>query len=181
MCEGADELVFTPLKPGAKVRVKLLAAQVEVWQERERIARHERCYERSQQVLTLEHYLEVLGKKPSALAGSTALVQWCERGLWPESFDRLWSKLRERHGKQEGTREMIDLLLASKAYGWAGLRRRTEEALALGCTDATAVKHLLQSGSLELAPRVAVDIGQLRCYERRLPEVGHYDALLGAQ
>jgi transposase len=171
----------TPLKPGAKVRVKLLPAHVEVWQERECVARHERCYERSQQVLNLEHYLEVLGKKPGALAGSTALAQWRERGLWPESFDRLWSKLRERHGKQEGTREMIELLLASKAYGWAGLRRRIEEALAMGCTDAAAVKHLLQSGSLEHAPRAQVDIGELSWYERPLPEVGHYDALLGAQ
>jgi transposase len=171
----------TPLKPGAKVRVKLLPAAVEVWQERECVARHERCYERARQVLNLEHYLEVLGKKPGALAGSTALVQCRERGLWPESFDRLWRQLRERHGKQEGTREMIELLLASKAYGWGGLRRRIEEALAMGCTDAAAVKHLLQSGSLEHAPPVAVDIGELRCYERPLPEVGHYDALLGAQ
>ncbi len=171
----------TPLKPGAKVRVKLLPAQVEVWRERECVARHERCYERDRQVLNLEHYLEVLGKKPGALAGSTALVQWRERGLWPESFDRLWSKLRERHGKQEGTREMIELLLASKTYGWAGLRRRIEEALTLGCTDAAAVKHLLQSGSLEHERAARVDIGALSRYERPLPEVGHYDALLGAQ
>jgi transposase len=170
----------TPLKPGAKVRVKLLPAYVEVWEDRECVARHERCYGRYQQILNLEHYLEVLGRKPGALAGSTALVQYRERGLWPESFDRLWSKLRERHGKHEGTREMIELLLLSKEHGWAGLRRRIEEALALGCTDAAAVKHLLQAGGLEHQPRARVEIGELSCYERPLPELQHYDALLEA-
>ena len=36
------------------------------------VARHERCYSRQQQVLDLEHYLDVLSRKPGALAGSTA-------------------------------------------------------------------------------------------------------------
>jgi hypothetical protein len=128
----------------------------------------------------LEHYLEVLGRKPGALAGSTALVQYRERGLWPESFDRLWGKLRERHGKHEGTREMIELLLLSREHGWAGLRRRIEDALTLGCTDAAAVKHLLQAGGLEHEPTARVEIGELRRYERPLPELQHYDALLEA-
>jgi transposase len=168
----------TPLKPGTRARVKLLPAYVEIFQERECIARHERCYERYRQVLNLEHYLEVLASKPGALAGSTALMQCRERGLWTDSFDRMWSKLRERHGKQEGTREMIELLLLTKSYGWAGLGRRIEEALRLGCTDAAAVKHLLQSGGLTHAPRENVDIGELSCYERPLPELQHYDVLL---
>jgi hypothetical protein len=36
--------------------------------------------------------------------------KWRQRGRWPESFDRLWQSLRERHGPQAGTREMIELL-----------------------------------------------------------------------
>jgi transposase len=170
----------TPLKPGGRVRVKLLPACVEVWQERECVAWHERCYGRYQQILNLEHYLEVLGRKPGALAGSMALVQYRERGLWPESFDRLWSRLRDRHGKHEGTREMIELLLLSREHGWAALRRRIEEALTLGCTDAAAVKHLLQASGLEHAPTARVEIGELYRYERPLPELQHYDALLEA-
>lgn len=73
----------TPLRPGRQVRVRLLPSDVEVWEERSCLARHERCYGRYQQFLDLEHYLEVLGKKPGALAGSTALVQYRKRGLWP--------------------------------------------------------------------------------------------------
>src|SRR6266566_3385709 len=76
----------TPLKPGTQTRVKLLPAYVEVWQERECVARHERSSSRYEQVLDLEHYLDVLERKPGALAGSSPLKQWRERGRWPESF-----------------------------------------------------------------------------------------------
>src|SRR2546428_5121071 len=73
----------TPLKPGTQTRVKLLPAYVEVWQERECVARHERSSSRYEQVLDLEHYLDVLERKPGALAGSSPLKQWRERGRWP--------------------------------------------------------------------------------------------------
>jgi hypothetical protein len=35
------------------------------------VARHERSFGRYEQVLDLEHYLDVLEKKPGALAGSS--------------------------------------------------------------------------------------------------------------
>ena len=108
-----------------------------------------------EQVLDLEHYLDVLERKPGALAGSSPLQQWRERGRWPESFDRLWQSLRERHGKQAGTREMIELLALGKRHGWDRLKQAVEEALALGCTDAAAVRHLLTAnGTRSRAHRV---------------------------
>src|SRR5262249_14931987 len=79
-----------PLRPRTRPQAKLLPAYVEIWQERECVARHERSFGRYEQVLDLEHYLDVLEKKPGALAGSSPLRQWRERGRWPESFDRLW-------------------------------------------------------------------------------------------
>ncbi len=170
----------TPLKPGARTRAKLLPAQVEIWQDRACVARHERCYGRYQQILELEHYLDSLGQKPGALAGSTALLQYRQRGLWPESFDRLWSELRERRGKQEGTREMIELLRAGRPHGWIRLRSTIEEALELGCADAAAVRHLLEASSLARQPAERLVVGALSCYERPLPALGHYDGLLGA-
>jgi hypothetical protein len=41
-------------------------------------AHHERCYGRQQQILDLEHYLDVLYRKPGALAGSRPLQQMRE-------------------------------------------------------------------------------------------------------
>jgi RHS repeat-associated protein len=40
----------TPLRPGTSARVKLLPAYVEIWEERECVARHERSFGRYQQV-----------------------------------------------------------------------------------------------------------------------------------
>ena len=58
--------------------------------------------------------LDVLYRKPGALAGSKPLEQRRQAGLWPPSFDRLWEALIERHGKQSGTRQMIELLKLSQ-------------------------------------------------------------------
>lgn len=62
-----------PVRPGTKVEARVNADSVELWHEGRCVARHERCYSRQQQILDLEHYLDVLERKPGALAGSTAL------------------------------------------------------------------------------------------------------------
>ncbi len=152
---------------------------MEVWHERCCIARHERSFDRHQSVLDLEHYLDVLERKPGALAGSTPLQQWRARGRWPESFDRLWQSLRERHGKQNGTREMIELLRLGPQHGWKELQKVIEQALALGCTDAAAVRHLLVAGELKHGELPIPEIASLDRYERPLPTLQDYDQLLG--
>ena len=168
----------TPLRPGARPQAKLLPAYVEVWQARECVARHERSFGRYEQVLDLEHYLDVLEKKPGALAGSSPLRRWRERGRWPASFDELWQSLQERHGKHSGTREMIELLTLGKRYGWERLQQAVEKALALGCTDAAAVRHLLTATELGRPRPELLDLNGLERYQRPLPQMNEYDQLL---
>ena len=79
---------FRP-SPGKTVEVRLYPSYVEIRDEGRCIARHERCYERQQQVLDLEHYLDVLERKPGALIGSKPLLAWRARGLWPQNYDQL--------------------------------------------------------------------------------------------
>jgi transposase len=167
-----------PLRTGTKVRVRLLPSVVEVWQGRDCVASHERCYERYRQVLNLEHYLDVLERKPGAMAGSTPLKQWRECGRWPESFDRFWQALQTRHGRWEGTREMIGLLQLGKRSGWPRLRQAIEQALELGCTDAAGVRHLLHAESLQHVHCESVELGELQRYERPMPALNEYDHLL---
>ncbi|MHB8527878.1 MAG: IS21 family transposase [Candidatus Acidiferrales bacterium] len=169
-----------PLRAGSRTQVRLLPAYVEVWHEQSCVARHERSFDRHQPVLDLEHYLDVLERKPGALAGSAPLQQWRERGRWPESFDRLWQSLRERHGKQAGTREMIELLRLGPRHGWEALKKTVEQALTLGCTDAAAVRHLLAAGELKHREQSMPELGSLERYERPVPVLSDYDGLLGA-
>jgi hypothetical protein len=60
----------TPLRrrAGRRPQVKILPAEIEIWSEGRLVARHERCDGRAQQILNLEHDLEVLERKPGALA-----------------------------------------------------------------------------------------------------------------
>jgi len=168
-----------PLRVGSRTQVRLLPAYVEVWHEQHCVARHERNFGRHQAVLDLEHYLDVLERKPGALAGSTPLEQWRARGRWPESFDCLWQSLRERHGKQAGTREMVELLQLGPRYGWNVLKKAIEQALTLGCTDAAAVRHLVVSSELTHREKPIREIGSLERYDRPLPVLADYDGLLG--
>jgi len=72
-----------PLPAATQVQAKAYASRIELWHAGRCVARHERCYQRQQQILDLEHYLDVLYRKPGALAGSKPLEQKRQAGLWP--------------------------------------------------------------------------------------------------
>jgi transposase len=167
-----------PLPPGTTVQVKLSAAAVAIWYEGRHVARHERCYGRGQEVLDLEHYLDVLERKPGALAGSKPLEQWRRLGRWPASYDRFWQGLNERLGKAAGTKEMIGLLHLGRIHGQTALRVAIDTALTLGVRDSAAVRHLLTQPYLEHDRSARVDIGALAVFERPLPALEAYDTLL---
>jgi transposase len=169
-----------PLPAGTQVQAKVYASTVELWHDGRCVARHERSYHRQQQILDLEHYLDVLYRKPGALAGSKPLEQRRQAGLWPASFDRIWQALIERHGKQSGTKQMIDLLKLSPKHGYLKLQGAIESALAGNCYDAAAVRHLLNADELRHQSCEAIDVGALECYARPLPVMHEYDQLLTA-
>jgi hypothetical protein len=167
-----------PLPVGTAVQVKVYSAYVEIWHQGKCVARHERCYERHQKVLDLEHYLDTLTKKPGALAGSTALEQCRAQGLWPVSYDRFWDVLKEREGKQAGTKAMIELLLLGREYGAARLRQAVGQALELGCSNVGSVRYLLNGTDQEQRPAAeVVDIGVLSRYDRPQPSLEDYERL----
>ena len=168
-----------PLPVGVAVQAKVHSSYVELWHQGECVARHERCFQRQQKVLNLEHYLEALSKKPGAFAGSTPLEQWRAQGRWPASFDGFWEMLKERRGQQPGTRAMIEVLLLGRPCGYARLQAAVEKALAMNCFDVEAVRLLLDTeGKGRREPREAVEVGALRAYDRPQPSTKNYDQLL---
>jgi len=171
-----------PVAPGTTVQVKLAPATVEIWHQGRCVARHVRSYDRHQEILELDHYLDVLEHKPGAFAGSKPLEQWRRAGRWPASYDQYWQALMERQGRQLGTKAMIELLQLGGRHGHARLRKAIESALQLGCTDAAAVRHLMTADDLvHQRPVLLVQIGSaLSQYERPLPHVRAYDELLAA-
>ena len=171
-------LYSAPAAPGKTVEVRLHPSRIEVRDEGRCIAVHERCYERHQQVLDLEHYLDVLERKPGALIGSKPLTSWRERGLWPQSYDRLLDELIRRHGKQSGTRQMIQVLSLIKPHGHQRVRTAVEEAVNLRCADAAAIRHLVETADLTHAHQAIIALDTLARFERPLPVLTDYDGLL---
>lgn len=179
-----------PLRVGARCQVRVLPATVEVWHQGRRVAQHQRCYSRRQQVLDLEHYLDVLIRKPGALAGSRPLAQWRRAGRWSEAHDQLWSHLQQRHGRSEGTRLMIEVLQLGRQSGYECLRQAIEAALRFGTQDAAAIRYLLTAPLIAPAPLENATCGQeelsgrelsaalQKHYERPLPPLDGYDLLL---
>jgi transposase len=167
----------TPLRPGLRVEVKVLPANIEVWQQGRVVASHERAFGNGKEILNLEHYLDALERKPGALPGSKPLAQWRAQGKWPESFDRLWQALQQRLGKQPGTKAMIELLQLGRQQGWEQLKIAVEKALAHGCSDIAAIKYLMVANLLEHKVAERLDVGVLSQYERPLPAVNNYDQL----
>ena len=167
-----------PLSVGVEVQAKVYPANVEIWYQGKCVARHERSFGRSEKVLDLEHYLEVLLRKPGALAGSTPLEQWRARGRWPKSYDEFWEILKERHGKQDGTRAMVELIMLGRQHGYRELEQAVSQALDMGCFDVGAVRLLLHADRESPKSPEPVEIGVLSCYDRPQPDLGEYDQLL---
>src|SRR5580700_5933695 len=168
-----------PLSPGWRAAAVVGPSEIEIRHDNRCAARHPRCYGRGHQILNLEHYLDVLEKKPGAMAGSTPLQQWRQAGRWPECLDRIWRQLEQRHGKSAGTREMITLVRVGSVEGWERLTAAVEEALRLGVTDAAAVLHIFHMPDAEQRRQYAITLAEeLAQFERPMPVMDDYDLLL---
>ncbi len=193
----------TPLRPGTQARVIVRSGVVEVHKDNRLVAFHVREHGRHQHILELEHYLDVLGRKPGALAGSTPLAQARAQGRWPVCFDALWQRLQDRHGRAKGTQQLVELLLfaagrsprgggqSGEKYSMDKLRFAVERALELGTEDVDAIRLLLQQDGLRLlkgkgnaSPLQSQDLTygdltpvQQAHFERPAPDMGCYDRL----
>jgi hypothetical protein len=59
---------------GCFVEIKVYSHKIEVFHKNNLVAMHERCFERHQWIISIEHYLDTFRKKPGALASSAALA-----------------------------------------------------------------------------------------------------------
>ena len=96
---------------GHRLRVKLSASAVTVYDRTSVVARHQRAIGKGAKVLDLDHYLEILYRKPGALPGATALVQARAAKKFTAEHDAFWAAARKAHGDAAGTRALVEVLL----------------------------------------------------------------------
>jgi transposase len=181
---------------GRTVRVELGAAQVRIFDRSRQVATHERVVARGGQSLVLDHYLEVLARKPGALPGATALAQARTSGAFTPVHEAFWGMARARLGDAAGTRVLVEVLLLHRRMPTADVQAGMTAAMRLGnlSPDVVAVEARNAGGRPDpgpvplalVLPRRArrgdgEDLQQVTVLPtdpRPLPSVAAYDQLL---
>ena len=196
---------------GRQARVLLNASDLVVFDGRTEIARHERLMTKGSTRIDLDHYLEVLLRKPGALPGATALEQARASGRFTPVHDAWWAAACKAHGDADGTRALIEVLMLHRhllhdhvVAGLATALRAgalTADAVALearkyndtadgGADDTTADHQSLMSGDRargegEIPAVRSLTERRLRAHipadTRPLPSVEKYDQLLASR
>ena len=137
---------------GIRVRAQVGAREIAIWHDGKVVATHERLAGKHEASAQLDHYLDLLARKPGALARSLALRQERDRGDWPLCFDELWSVIEKRTGRQEAARQMVDVLMLCRELGPHKVELAVRGALAAGACDGRAVALLARRTEREDAP-----------------------------
>jgi len=182
---------------GHRLRVKLSASTVTVFSRDVVVARHPRAAGKGVQVLDLDHYLEILLRKPGALPGATALAQARAAGVFTGEHEAFWAAARKAHGDAAGTRALVEVLLLHRHLDRDDVLAGISAALSVGSTsaDVVAVEARKAAGQRGSAPSAASPPGgaprvvsfterrlaALPGGDRPLPSVAAYDQLLGRE
>jgi hypothetical protein len=180
---------------GHRLRVKLSASTVTVFDRNQVVARHQRAIGKGVKVLDLDHYLEILLRKPGALPGATALAQARASGAFTLTHDSFWAAARKAFGDTAGTRVLIEVLLLHRHLEHVDVLAGITAALSVGSVSADVVavqaRKAAQRRGVHPAPIEAASRRQqmvslterrlvdLPADDRPLPSVEVYDDLLG--
>jgi hypothetical protein len=160
-----------------RLPVRLSATAVEVLDGPQVVARHERVAGKYAEILVLDHYLEVLRRKPGALPGAAALAQARAAGAFTAAHQGYWDAARRQHGDAAGTRALIEVLLAHRTLPSAAVEAAMTSAIASGVLDAQAVIiDARRQAGRHVAP--VIPLGALARYDRPAPALDAYDELL---
>ncbi|MEI7902102.1 MAG: IS21 family transposase [bacterium] len=132
------------------VTVKAYVERIEIIADHQVVARHKRCYGRSQQILDPMHYLVTLGRRPGALDHSGVYRNW----QLPAAFAELRNALEDRHGVHAGSRQYIRVLQLLAEHPQARVQQAIDYCRIRGLLDAELIRG--QAEHLALRQQTAV-------------------------
>ena len=164
---------------GRSVAVSCGARRITVHDGGRIVAVHERSVRKGAQVLSLDHYLEVLVRKPGALAGSVALARARAAGGFTSAHERFWSRARRRLGDAAGTRALIDVLLLHRHLPFPAVHAALDAVNGVGSVDPALVAIEARRMADGRGPTgLLVEPAGLRRFDRPAPVLAGYDLLL---
>lgn len=137
------------------VTVKAYVDRLEIVAAHQVIARHPRCYGRSQQILDPLHYLVTLGRRPGALDHSGVYRNW----QLPPAFLDLRTALEERHGTHAGSRQYIRVLQLLAEHPLTRVQQAIEYCRSKGLLDAESIRSQTERLALRLHPSGSDETG----------------------
>lgn len=165
---------------GRRLDVRLGARRVRVVADGRVVADHPRSPVKGSQTLLLDHYLEVLVRKPGALSSSLTLAQAREGGAFTSAHERFWTRARRRLGDAPGTRALIGVLLLHRSLPFVAVHAALDTVERIGACDPELVAieaRRIADGRGTTA--VTADRGDRRGWSRAVPVLAGYDALIG--
>ena len=167
---------------GRRLEVRLGADTIRVLDAGTVVATHARSLHKGTEDLVLDHYLEVLTRKPGAFAGATALVAARASGVFTPAHQRFWDAARRKLGDGPGTRVLVGVLLLHRTLPAAAVVSGIDAALAADSFDADLVAVEARRSMLTAITPTPVALpptaGASAAIERPLPSLGGYDQLL---
>jgi hypothetical protein len=162
---------------GRRLEVRLGATTITVYDGARIIAEHARSLRKYSEDLVLDHYLEVLSRKPGALPGSTALATARASGMFTADHQRFWDAARHRLGDGPGTRALIGVLLLHRVLPGETVIAGMNAALSLDSCDPDLVAVEARRASHRPAASIPVPISTVE-ENRPAPSLARYDQLL---
>lgn len=166
---------------GRRLEVHLGARRLRVLHEGRVVADHERHPRKGSQTLHLDHYLEVLARKPGALPSSLTLAQARASGAFTATHERFWSRARRALGDGPGTRALIDVLLLHRGLPSVAVHAALDALERVGSVDpdlvAIEARRIVAHG--RTTATVADRTGPVPGWNRPVPALAGYDALIG--
>jgi hypothetical protein len=137
------------------LRIEAYVNRIEVYDSTKLVTIHDRCYDRGEKVMKLEHYLPILRDKPRA--AKNALVV---RKL-PEVYQKLRRMLCSKD--PEGYREYAKILLLNLEYRFEDVLLAVEQSLSDSTQSAETVRQILLSKNITQTVKVRekVDLSKL--------------------
>jgi transposase len=154
------------------VSLRSYALRIEVVADGERVATHERSFEREQTIYDWRHYVELIERKPGALRNGAPFT------TLPEPLKQLQGHLLRRPG---GDRVMAQFLAAVPVHGLEAILEATQEALAIGKPSAEHVLNLLTRLKERSTAKPGLVKTELALKEEPRADLDRYDRLREAE
>jgi hypothetical protein len=146
---------------GRRLDVRLGATNLIVYDGAAIVVEHPRSLHKYSEDLVLDHYLEVLSRKPGALAGSTALAAARACGVFTVDHQRFWETARRRLGDGPGTRALIGVWLLHRTLPAESVITGMRAAISIDSVDPDLVAvEARRVSHPEPAPPLIMPAGQ---------------------